>query len=319
MRMLGMRNHYLFDYKVRLPLIVSRSHNSNIHQIGLSAAGKVLGVESSIYADSGWSLNEVDSMLAAIFGQSCYKIPACKYIPYGVRTDTAPPTATRAPGMINGAAMIEAILEHAAAEIGTNSLDLRLNNMMEQGDTVLPPPFTLMEPNPVPGMISNLQSSADYSTRLAAVQTFNAANRWKKRGLALVPFRYGHNISMFSGLKFHCLLSVFGGDGSVSVAHSGIEMGQGLNTKVVQCIAYELGISVDLIKVKPVRVVTNPNGAVTGGSAGSECTCVAAIEACKILKARLEPIKAQVGQDVTWPELIKAANEADVDLCARYM
>ena len=99
----------------------------------------MLGVESSIYADSGWSLNEVDSMMAAMFGQSCYKIPACKYIPYGVRTDTCPPTATRAPGMINGAAMIEAILEHAAAEMGVNSLDLKptIHIIVRQGITLL--------------------------------------------------------------------------------------------------------------------------------------------------------------------------------------
>ena len=279
----------------------------------------MLGVESGIYADSGWSLNEVDSMLAAMFGQSCYKIPACKYVPYGVRTDTCPPTATRAPGMINGAAMIEAMLEHAAVELGVSSLELRLKNMMEQGDTVLPPPMTLTEPNPVPGMIADLQSSADFTARAAAVKSFNAANRWKKRGISLVPFRYGHNLGLWTGLKFHCLISVYGGDGSVSVAHSGIEMGQGINTKVAQCIAYELGIGVEMIKTKPVRVTTNPNAATTGGSAGSECNCVAAIEACKILKARLEPIRAEVGPDATWSELIKAANEAEVDLCARYM
>ena len=240
-------------------------------------------------------------------------------MPYGVRTDTCPPTATRAPGMINGAAMIEAILEHAAAEIGASAHDLRMNNMMEEGDIVLPPPYTLKEPNPVPQIISDLQTSADYSARMSAVQAFNAANRWKKRGMSLVPFRYGHNLGMFPGLKYHCLLSVYGGDGSVSVAHSGIEMGQGINTKVAQCVAYELGISLDLIKIKPVTVVTNPNAATTGGSAGSECNCVAAIEACKILKARLEPIREQVGQDATWPELIEAANVAEVDLCARYM
>merc|ERR1719433_1458356 len=179
--------------------------------------------------------------------------------------------------------------------------------------------MTLTEPNPVPGMISDLQTSADFTARLAAVKSFNAANRWKKRGISLVPFRYGHNLGLWTGLKFHCLISVFGGDGSVSVAHSGIEMGQGINTKVAQCVAYELGISVDMIKTKPVRVVTNPNAMTTGGSAGSECNCVAAIEACKILKARLEPIRAELGPDATWSELIKAANEADLDLCARYM
>ena len=51
-------------------------------------------------------------------------------------------------------------------------------------------------------------------------------------------------------------------------------MGQGLNTKVVQVVAYELGIDVSMVKIKPVRTITNPNGFSTGGSVGSECNCV---------------------------------------------
>ena len=74
-----------------------------------------------------------------------------------------------------------------------------------------------------------------------------------------------------------------------------------------------------MIKIKPVTVVTNPNGATTGGSCGSECNSVAAIKACEILKQRLAPIREQLGANATWPEVIAAANEADIDLCARYM
>ena len=88
-------------------------------------------------------MNEADSMVAAIFGQSCYKIPNIKLAPFGVRTDTHPPTATRAPGMCNGHAMIESILEHAAYELGWSSLNLRQQNLMEKGDPVMPPPLTL--------------------------------------------------------------------------------------------------------------------------------------------------------------------------------
>ena len=87
----------------------------------------------------------------------------------------------------------------------------------------------------------------------------------------MVPMRYDHNLGMFNGLKYHCLISVFGGDGSVSVAHNGIEMGQGINTKVAQVVAFELGIDVSMVKIKAVTALTNPNGATTGGSAGSEC------------------------------------------------
>merc|ERR1719153_2063579 len=124
--MLGKRNQYLFDYK-----------------IGLSAQGKIQAIEASLYADGGWSMSDVDSMFAIIFGQSCYKVPAARMTPYGVRLDTVPPTAARAPGMCNGHAMIESIMQHSASALGISPLQLRESNLMVQGDPVMPPPSTL--------------------------------------------------------------------------------------------------------------------------------------------------------------------------------
>ena len=52
-------------------------------------------------------------------------------------------TATRAPGMVNGHAMLEHMLEHAAAEMMINPMELRMNNLMTENSPVLPPPATL--------------------------------------------------------------------------------------------------------------------------------------------------------------------------------
>lgn len=57
------------------------------------------------------------------------------------------------------------------------------------------------------------------------------ANKWKKRGMSLVPMRYDHGLKG-KGLKIQCLISIFADDGTISVSTAGIEMGQGLNTKV---------------------------------------------------------------------------------------
>jgi len=133
-----------------------------------------------------------------------------------------------------------------------------------------------------------------------------------------VPMRYPHLLSGF-GLKMNCLISIFGMDGTISVAHNGIEMGQGMNTKVVQCVAHTLGVPMELIQCKPVTAVTNPNGMVTGGSCGSESNCVAAIAAAEMLKARLVPAKEKLGPKATWQEIIMEANSNNVDLCAHYM
>lgn len=59
-------------------------------------------------------------------------------------------------------------------------------------------------------------------------------------------------------------------DGSVSITHGGIEMGQGLNTKIAQTAAYTLGIPLEKISIKPTNNHSAPNAIVTGGSIGKD-------------------------------------------------
>ena len=55
------------------------------------------------------------------------------------------------------------------------------------------------------------------------------ANRWKKRGLSVVPMKFA--ISYYLA-HYNAIVNIYAGDGSISVAHGGIECGQGINTKV---------------------------------------------------------------------------------------
>lgn len=73
------------------------------------------------------------------------------------------------------------------------------------------------------------------------------------------------------------MISIYHGDGSVSVTVGGIEMGQGLYTKVAQTVAHCLEIPLDKVSIKPSNTMTAPNAIVTGGSSGSEiCAHVSA-------------------------------------------
>ncbi len=71
------------------------------------------------------------------------------------------------------------------------------------------------------------------------------------------------------------MISVYSNDGSLSVSHGGIEIGQGIHTKISQVCAYQLGIPMDIISVKHPNTNTNPNMQWTGASVTSElCTKV---------------------------------------------
>ena len=62
-----------------------------------------------------------------------------------------------------------------------------------------------------------------------------------KRGIALTPVKFGISFNVNHYNQAGALVHVYT-DGSVLVNHGGTEMGQGLNTKVAQVVAHELGL-----------------------------------------------------------------------------
>jgi len=108
----------------------------------------------------------------------------------------------------------------------------------------------------------------------------------------MTPVRY--EVSVFPKTS---LVNIYG-DGSVVVTHGGCEMGQGLNTKTAQLVAFELGkvfgnndgIEMSKIKFADTQTAVTPNAIFTGGSTGSEGTAESARRACATLVERLKPV-----------------------------
>jgi xanthine dehydrogenase/oxidase len=122
-------------------------------------------------------------------------------------------------------------------------------------------------------MWEEVSGIAEFSSRRLRVDEYNAANRYRKRGLAMLPVCYGINfgqpllnqagalVMIYTGMalfaRMVCLLIrslalffCFSADGSVLVTHGGIEMGQGLYTKMAQIAAQVLCIPAKLVHVE---------------------------------------------------------------------
>ena len=54
-------------------------------------------------------------------------------------------------------------------------------------------------------------------------------NRWRKRGMSVVPLKYGLDLAE---QPFTVFVSIYSDDGTVAIAHAGVEIGQGINIKV---------------------------------------------------------------------------------------
>lgn len=194
--------------------------------------------------------------------------------------------------------MIEYMMERIAFSLKLDPIEVRLLNMKQEN-------------NPIPEMINQLKIDSEFDDRKKKVEEFNKNNRWRKRGIKMVPLTVG---IIYTGL-FNAIVSVYHADGSVVIMHGGIEMGQGLNTKAAQVCAYALGIPLEKISVKASNNFTSPNAMVTGGSVGSECVVFATKKACDVINERLKPIREKL-DDPSWEVLVEAAFKAGVDLQA---
>ena len=109
--------------------------------------------------------------------------------------------------------MMENVMEHIAHDLKIDPLQFRLLNM-KAGDT---------EANLVPSIVESLKSSSQFEMRKQEVDTFNAGNRWKKRGLSMIPMLYPQTSG---GALFYFQMNIFSGDGSISITCGAVEMGQ---------------------------------------------------------------------------------------------
>ncbi|VAI22982.1 unnamed protein product [Triticum turgidum subsp. durum] len=284
----------------------------------LTALHVDLGINAGISPDLSPLIpaNTIASLKKYNWGALAFDIKLCK-------TNMSSKSAVRAPGDVQGSFIAEAIIEHVASVLGSDTNVVRRKNLHNvesltkfysdsAGDA---PTYSLVD------IFDKLASSPEYRSRAEVVEQFNGGSRWKKRGISCVPITYEVTLRPTPG-KVSIL-----NDGSIAVEVGGVEIGQGLYTKVKQMTAFGLGELcpdadrlLDKVRVIQADTLSMIQGGFTGGSTTSESSCEAVRQACTVLVKRLKPIKegleAKSGAPVPWSTLIAQANMASVNLSA---
>ena len=92
-------------------------------------------------------------------------------------------------------------------------------------------------------------------------------------------------------------------DGSVLLAHGGIEMGQGLHTKMIQVCSRALGIPISMIYINETSTATVVNTSASAASFSSDINGMAISNACDVLNDRLAPVKKS-NPSLSWEEWV---------------
>ncbi|KAL8899631.1 MAG: hypothetical protein Q9207_006099 [Kuettlingeria erythrocarpa] len=284
-------------------------------KVGINDDGKLQALDADVFCNAGWSQDLSaavgDRALSHIDG--CYLIPNVHVRGRLAKTNTVSNTAFRGFGGPQGMFIAETYMEEVADHMGIPVEKLREINLYRPHETTH---FNQeLKDWHVPLMYQQVLTEADYEQRRKAVDDFNAQSKWKKRGLAIVPTKFGISFTALFLNQAGALVHIYH-DGSVLVAHGGTEMGQGLHTKMTQIAAQALGIPLSDVFVSETATNTVANTSSTAASASSDLNGYAIWDACSQLNARLAPYKEKLGADAPLKDLAHAAYFDRVNLSA---
>lgn len=194
-------------------------------------------------------------------------------------------------GTTEGISFTEHIMERISQITGIDHIDVRLANLAPKHDVIR-------------DMITSFKMDTEFNDRKTEIANYNQQNAWKKRGLKMSLMSYPIGYSW----NFPVTISVYHADGTIAISHGGIEMGQGINTKVAQVCAYSLKVPLEKITVRGANSFVSPNAMASNGSLTSDSVAYATLKACEDLTKRLEPAKKDLNEP-TWEEVIKQAYE----------
>ncbi|XP_034470133.1 aldehyde oxidase 5 [Hippoglossus hippoglossus] len=285
------------------------------YKVGYNSDGTIEAADIIYYSNGGCTLDESSFIMdkAILHMDNGYKIPNLRGRGVVCKTYLPSNTAFRGFGGPQGLMVMESVLHEVAVRCGLPPEKVRDVNMYreEQSYTHYKQPFC---PTSMVRCWDECLERADYEDRLRAIQLFNCSNRWKKRGIAAVPQKFGVGFSKGFCNQGASLVNIFK-DGSVLVTHGGTEMGQGIHTKAIQIASRVLKVPMSSIFIKETCTGNVPNAAPSAASFGTDAVGMAVKDACEKLMRRLKPLMEENPKN-TWKQWVSDAFFQKISLSA---
>ena len=140
------------------------------------------------------------------------------------KTNIASNTAFRGFGGPQGMMITEMMINEVAEQLNISPDEIRQRNMFKENDvSICNMPI---EDWYVPEMWEQILKETRYEEKRKEIEKFNAENRWKKRGMSIIPTKFGLSFGARFLNQAGALVHIYT-DGSVLITHCGVEMGQG--------------------------------------------------------------------------------------------
>ncbi|MBT6413139.1 MAG: molybdopterin-dependent oxidoreductase, partial [Candidatus Marinimicrobia bacterium] len=270
MRLTGKRHPYSSDYK-----------------IGFSKDLKIMAYETTFFQNAGAAADLSPAVMerTLFHATNSYFIPNVKATAYSCKTNLPPNTAFRGFGGPQGMFVIESALAHAAQELGVSAYQLQKNNLLKNGNEF--PYGQIADGVELTKIWSEMESKFDIEAVEKEINYFNSSNTDIKKGFSLMPVTFGISFTKTPMNQARALVHIYT-DGSVGVSTGAVEMGQGVNTKMLQITAQVFSLDPKRVKLESTNTTRVANTSPSAASSTADLNGKALHQACSALLERLK-------------------------------
>ena len=259
------------------------------YEVGFNDEGIIEGLKLKLASNCGMSpdLSLAINERALLHVDNAYFISDLEIANYLCKTNISSSTAFRGFGGNQGMMAIENIIDNISRHLKKDPSNIRKNNFYKKKSRNVTHYGMKIEDNVINEIFSKLEKKSNYKKRYLEIKKFNKKNKYKKKGIAITPVKFGISFTTIHLNQAGALVHIYT-DGSVSLNHGGIEMGQGTHTKIAQLVANSLGLAYEKVHISSTNTSKVPNTSASAASSTTDLNGAAALNAVSKIKSNLE-------------------------------
>lgn len=283
----------ILDRDDDLVMTGKRHPYSSDFKIGINKDLKINSFEVTYFQNGGAAADLSPAIMerTLFHALNSYFIANVKATAYSCKTNIAPFTAFRGFGGPQAMFVIESAIAYAAEKLGVDKSEIQKANLICKDNS-----FhygQICKSNNASLSWEKLFSNYNVQSEIEKINKFNANNILHKKGYSLMPICFGISFTNTSMNQARSLVHIYQ-DGSVGISTGAVEMGQGVNTKMMQVAAGVFSVNIKRINLESTNTSRVANTSPTAASSGADLNGKALLIACNEVLSRLKNSAAEI-------------------------
>ena len=258
------------------------------YEVGFDDDGRINGLKIKLASRCGMSpdLSLAINERALLHLDNAYFLKDIEVKNYLCKTNTSSSTAFRGFGGNQGMMAIENILDNISRYLKKDPADIRKLNFYGKKNRNVTHYGMKIKDNVINELFEDLKNKSNYKKRVNKIKQFNKSNKFKKKGIAITPVKFGISFTTIHLNQAGALVHIYT-DGSIHMNHGGIEMGQGTHTKIAQLVSNSLGVPYEKVQISATNTSKVPNTSASAASSTTDLNGAATLDAVSKIKSNL--------------------------------